>query len=66
MEPQVFLRIFLTLSKTKLQKQEVFQIRILSIKELSCVRTTRFMHMDTRMILLTSTICKRKLGLRND
>ena len=66
MELQVFHRTFLTHSKTKSQKQVVFQTKIPSTKELSFVRTTKFMLTDMKMTLPIFTTCKLKLGPRSE
>ena len=56
----------LILSLTKSLRPEICLIRTLFTKEHFCVKTTKFMRMATKMITLTSTIYRQKLGQKND
>lgn len=66
MEQVVRVAIFQTHRKTKSQKLETYQIKIHSIKEPLFVKIKKYMHTDTKTTMHTSTICKQKLGVKNE
>ena len=63
---QVFHHTSLILNRIRLLKQETCQTKTRSIREHSFAKTTRYMHMATRMILHTFMTCRTKHGLKND
>jgi hypothetical protein len=66
MVPPAFHLISLILNKIKSQKQVVYQTKTLSIKELSFVKTIKFMLMDMKMTLHTFTTCRPKPGPKSE
>jgi len=56
----------LTLNRTKLQRQGLYQTKTRFIKELSFAKMERFTLMGMRMITLTFTTWQPKLGARSD
>lgn len=66
MEIPLVLLTFLIHNRIKFKRQEIFQIKILFIKEHFCAKITRYMPMVMKMTTRTFTTQSRKLGRKND
>jgi hypothetical protein len=66
MEILLVLLTFLIHNRIKFKRQEIFQIKILFIKEHFCVKITKYMPMVMKMTMHTYTIQFKKHGKKND
>jgi len=66
MEILLVLLTFLIHSRIKFKRQEIFQIKILFIKEHFCAKITKYMPMVMKMTMHTFTIQFKKLGRKNE